>query len=187
MNEEFITEAIKNDRYLKAVRLTEQFEKQIDRELQNFLEETIEQRSDLFVDDASLSDRHSRVRTEPLAHRRVQANMNRVNSDGDQLKFYIAIQWTQPEIHGQETEGALCLVLYKIKNLARADYDRVKQKTQSESKWAEIQYSDQPWRGDLGIFYIPITDGSELKEGLQTLRHHFFSFAEEFGLAVNST
>lgn len=181
MNEEFITEAIKNDRYLKAVRLTEQFEEEITREFRNFLEETIEQRPDLFVDDASPSKSQTSNRTEPLAHTRMQANMNRINSDGDHLKFYISIQWTQPEIHGHETEGALCLVLYKVKNIARGDYEMVKQKTKSDPEWTGIQFSDDVWNSNRGIFYIPVTSGHEVTEGLQTLRQHFFSFAKEFG------
>lgn len=183
MNEEFITEAITNDRYLKAARLTEQFEEEIARELRNFLKETIEQRPDLFVDGASPSKSQTNVRTEPLAHTRMQADMTRVNSDGDHLKFYISIEWTQPELHGQETDGALCLVLYKIKNDTRADYDRVKQQTQSDPEWDEIKYSNDAWNSDRGIFYIPVTSGHEVKESLQTLREHFFSFAQEFGVA----
>jgi len=186
MNKEFITEAITNDRYLKAVRLTEQFEEQMDRELRNFLTETIEQRPDIFVDDASPSKSSTSVRTEPLAHIRMQADMDRINSEGDNLKFYISIEWTQPEIHGQEADGALCIVLYKIKNHPRAEYDRVKQHTHSEPEWAEIQYSDDVWNSDRGIFYIPVTSGHEVKEGLETLRQHFFSFNEEYGLAADS-
>jgi hypothetical protein len=186
MNEEFITEAIKNDRYLKAVRLVEQFEDEITRELRNFLKETIERRPDMFVDDASPSKTSTSVRTEPLAHTRMQADMNRVNSDGDHLKFYISIEWTQPEIHRQETDGALCLVLYKIKNDTRSGYERVKQQTKSEPEWSEIQFSDDVWNSDRGIFYIPVTDGYEVKEGLQTLRDHFFSFGEQFGFADDS-
>ena len=138
MNEEFITEALKNDRYLKAARLTEQFEEEIVRELRNFLKETIEKRPELFVDDPSLSKSQTRVRTEPLAHARMQATMNRVNSDGEDLTFYVSVEWTQPEIHGQEADGALCLVLYKIKNLARAEYNRVKQQTQSDPDWTAV-------------------------------------------------
>jgi hypothetical protein len=186
MNEEFITEAIKNDRYLKAARLTEQFEDEITRELRNFLEETIEQRPDIFVDDATPSKSQTSVRTEPLAHTRMQADMKRVNNDGDNLKFYISIEWTQPELHGQEADGALCLVLYKIKNDTRAEYDRVKQQTKSESKWDDIQYSNDSWNSDRGIFYIPVSDAHDLKGGLQTLRQHFFSFHEEFGLIAAS-
>lgn len=106
--------------------------------------------------------------------------MSRVNSDGDHLRFYIAIQWTQPELHGQETDGALCLVFYKIKNSTRTDYDRIKQQTQSDPEWTEIQYSEDAWN-NRGIFYIPVTDGHEVKDALQTLQHHFFSFSEEFG------
>lgn len=186
MNEDFITKAIENDRYLKAIRLADQFEEEIDRKLENFLEETIEQRPDLFVDDTSPSKRKSRVRTEPLAHRRVQATMDRVNSDGDNLKFYISIEWTQPEVHGRDGDGALCLILYKIKNSARAEYDRVKQETQAAPEWDEIQCSDDAWNSDRGIFYLPVTDGGDVMEALQLLREHFFSFAEDYGLPVTS-
>lgn len=181
MNEKFITEAIKNDRYLKAARLTEQFEDEIARKLRTFLEQTIEQRSDLFVDDASPSKSQTRVRTEPLAHTRMQADMSRVNNDGENLKFYICIEWTQPEIHGHETEGALCNVHYKIKKLARTDYESVKQQSKSTSEWEDLQFSNQAWKSDRGIFYIPVTNGQEVKEALQTLREHFFAFAEEYG------
>ncbi|MCU4802389.1 hypothetical protein OB920_18595 [Halobacteria archaeon HArc-gm2] len=182
MNDEFITEAIENDRYLKAARLTDQFEEEIARELRNFLKDTIEQRPDLFEDDASPSKSQTSVRTEPLAHTRMQAKMSRLNSDGDRLKFYVSIEWTQPEIHSQESEGALCLVLYKIKNLARPEYDRVKQQTQSDPEWDEIQYSDDVWNYDSGIFYIPVTDAHEVKQGLQRLQEHFFAFGEAFGV-----
>jgi hypothetical protein len=181
MNDEFTTEAITNDRYLKAARLTDQFEEEIARELRNFLEETIEERPDLFADDASPSMRQTNVRTEPLAHTRMQADLSRVNRDGENLIFYVSIQWTQPEIHNQDADGALCLVLYKIKNVARAEYDRVKQRSQSEPEWAEIQYSDDVWSRNRGIFYVPVTDGPDISEGLETLREHFYRFVDEFG------
>lgn len=186
MNDEFITEAIRNDRYLKAARLTEQFEDEIARELRNFLEETIEQRPEIFVDDATPSMRRTRVRTEPLAHTRVQADMKRVNDDGDHLRFYIAIQWTQPELHGEKADGALCLVLYKIKNDTREEYTRVKQQTKAEPNWDDIRYSTDAWNNGRGIFYLPVTEAHDIKEGLQTLRQHFFAFHDAFGLPVDS-
>jgi hypothetical protein len=186
MNDKFITEAITNDRYLKAVRLADQFEDEIAREFRNFLEETIEQQPEIFVDDAAPSKSQTSVRTEPLAHTRMQADMKRVNNDGEHLKFYLSIAWTQPELHGQEADGALRVVLYKIKNDTRNRYDRVKQQTKSESKWDDIQFSDDHWNSNRGIFYIPVNDAQELKNGLQTLRQHFFSFHEEFGLPADS-
>lgn len=186
MNEDFITEAIKNDRYLKAARLTQKFEEEIALYLRSFLEETIEQRSDLFVEDASPAMAQRSNSTEPLARTRMQADMDRVNRDGDNLKFYISIEWTQPEIHDQQTEGALCIVQYKIKNVARDDYDRVKQQTRSNPEWSEIQFSNDVWDRERGIFFIPVSDAHEVKEGLQKLRQHFFSVGEKFGLADES-
>lgn len=182
MNEDFITNGIENDRYLKAARLTEQFEEEIDRKLKNFLKETVNQRPELFVDEASPATSTTRVRTEPLAHRRAQVTMNRVNSEGENLKFYVSIEWTQPEIHGQEGDGALCIVLYKIKNLTRTEHDQVRQKTQAAPKWGELQFSDDVWNSDRGIFYLPVSGGDHLTEGLQSLREHFFTFAEDYGV-----
>lgn len=183
MNEEFITKGIENDRYLKAVRLYKQFEEEMLRELRNLSEETIEQRPDLFVDDASPSKSVSRRRTTPLGHMRMDNDMSRVNSDGDQLILNIGVEWAQPEVHGHEepADGALCLALYKIKNLATADYERVKQQTQSRERWDEIQFDTDVWNSDWSIFYVPVTDGPELKEGLRALQEHFLEFGESFG------
>ena len=183
MNEEFITEGIENDRYLKAVRLYKQFEEELLRELRNRSEETIEQRPDLFVDDVSPSKSVSRRRTTPLGHMRMDNEMRRVNGDGERLVFHISIEWTRPAVHGQDdpADRALCLVLYKIKNLARSDYERVKQQTRSASEWDEIRFDDDVWNSDWGIFYIPVSDGPEIKNGFRTLQEHFLEFADSFG------
>jgi hypothetical protein len=184
MNEAFITEAIREDRYLKAVRLVDQFEEEITRELRNAVEETIEERPELFVDAASPSKGQTNNRTEPLAHTRMQADLRRENDEGDNLRFYLSIEWTQPEIHGEAADGALCLMLYKIKNLPRPEYDHVKQQTQAASEWSEIRFSDDVWNRGTGIFYIPVRDGEAVNDAIETLRQHFYSFSDEFGLNV---
>lgn len=63
----------------------------------------------------------------------------------------------------------------------RAECDRVKQQTKPESKWDEIRYSNDGWSSNRGILYTSVTDANDLKNGLQTLRQHFFIFHDEFG------
>ena len=183
MNEEFITKGIENDRYQKAIRLVDQFETEMVREIRNLSKDTIAQRPKLFVDDASPSKSVSRNRTTPLGHMRMDTDLRRVNSDGERLTLNIGIEWAKPEVHGHEepADGALCLVLYKIKNLAKADYRRVKKQTQSRSKWDKIRFDDDVWNSDWSIFYVPVTDGPEVKEGFETLQNHFLKFGESFG------
>lgn len=183
MNENFITKGIENDRYLKAVRLYKQFEEEMVRELRNLSKETVEREQDLFVDDPSPSKSLTRRRTGPLGHMRMQSDLRRVNSDGERLKLYYSIEWVQPEVHGHDepTDGALCLVLYKIKGLDRTDYEHVKQQTQTRSKWDRIQFTDDVWNSDRGVFYIPVTDGPDVKEGFNLLQEHFLEFGESFG------
>jgi len=183
MNNDFITNGIENDRYLKAVRLYKQFEGEMIRELQTVAEATIDKRPELFPDDVSVDTNISRRRTEPLGHMRADYEMDRVNDDGDNLVFHVCIEWSQPEVHGHDEpdDGALCIIFYKIKNLDRPEYERVKQLTQGAEEWSAIQFDDDVWNSDLGLFYIPISGSAEFKQGFETLQSHFLTFADEYG------
>lgn len=183
MNEDFITKGIENDRYLKAVRLADQFETEMLREIRNFTEETVAQRRELFADTLNMDENTSKLRTEPLGHMRVDTDLRRVNRDGERLTVQFGIEWAKPEVHGQDhpQDGALCLVLWKVKNLPKPEYERVKQQTRSRSEWENIHFDDDLWNSDLGIFYTPVSNGPEVKEGLETLRDHFFEFGDSFG------
>lgn len=183
MNEEFITKGIENDRYLKAVRLYKQFEDEMFSTLTNVSKDVIEAKPTWFTDDIAHDKNQTRRRTEPLGHLRVDTTMARVNSDGDQLKFHVCIEWTQPEVHRHDdhTDGSLCIVFYKIKNLDRSDYERVRQQTKGADKWDAIQFDDDLWNSDLGLFYIPVASGPAVKEAFETLKRHFIEFGDAYG------
>lgn len=183
MNEDFITKGIENDRYQKALRLVDQFEEEMVTEIRNVAKDTITRRPDLFVDDASPRKSVNLRRTNPIGNMRMDTTMRRVNNDDERLILNIAIEWAKPEAHGHEepTDGTLCIVLYKVKNCPRANYEQVKQRTQSRPKWDLIQFDDDLWNSDYGIFYVPVRNGPEVKQGLQTLQEHFLEFGEAFG------
>ncbi|EJN59703.1 hypothetical protein HSB1_18610 [Halogranum salarium B-1] len=109
--------------------------------------------------------------------------MRRENDDGERLVFHTCIEWSNPETHRYDKpiDGALCIVFYKIKNLDRSDYERVKQQTQSQPEWDVIRFDDDIWNSDLGIFYVPVSNGSEVECGFETLQKHFLEYGDTFG------
>jgi hypothetical protein len=183
MNEEFITKGIENDRYLKAVRLYKQFEEEMFTTLENVSKNVVEAEPDWFVEGVKQSRNIQRHRTDPLGYLRVDNKMARVNETGDRLKFHVCIEWSQPEAyrHDEQTDGALCIVFYKIKNLDQAEYEHVRQQTEQADRWSEIQFDDDLWDNDLGLFYIPVESGPAVKSGFETLTDHFLEFGESYG------
>ncbi|WEL18895.1 hypothetical protein SVXHr_2752 [Halorhabdus sp. SVX81] len=183
MNEEFISKGIQNDRYLKAVRLYKEFEEEMFTVLKNVSKDVIEAKPAWFPDDLDQAKNQTRRRTEPLGHIRLDTKIARVNASGDQLKFHVCIEWTQPEVHrhDEHSDGSLCIIFYKIKNLDRAEYDQIRQQTKQDDKWDAIQFDDDLWNDDLGLFYIPVDSGSAVKEGFEILKEHFIEFGDEYG------
>lgn len=183
MNDDFITKGIENDRYLKAVRLYKEFEEEIYQTLSNVAQDVIEAESEWFPDDPEQDENLTRRRTEPLGHIRLDTEMARVNADGEPLQFHVCIEWTQPDVHRHEgeTDGNLCIVFYKIKNLEREVYEEIRERTQQDDTWAAIHFDNDLWNSDLGLFYIPVEGGPEIKAAFGTLKDHFIEFGESYG------
>ena len=185
MNETFITNAIESDRYLKATRLVDQFESEMKRDLKNRCKAVIEDNSALFPNDPSFSsnifDNNSSLGTirmeVPMARKSGQGE------DSDTLKFYIAIEWSEPEERGltEPSDKTLCVALYKIRPNPRDDYDKVARKTKQEDEWT-IRCADDINDTDRGVFFIPVTDGRELDDALTELCLHFSKHGDEFGV-----
>jgi uncharacterized protein YcgL (UPF0745 family) len=68
---------------------------------------------------------------------------------------------------------------YKIKNAAKQDHERVKQKTKEEG-WG-IQFCEDSFRNSPGVFYIPIRDAEEFDQASETLMTHFSEHCTMFG------
>jgi hypothetical protein len=185
MNEEFITKAIENDRYLKATRLVDRFESDVVRELKNTHKSLIEDNEELFMDDTSLSK--NITSRSSLATIRVDSYLRNVEpdvEDSQHLRLNIALEWMEPEERGEQKPGGgtLSVVHYKIKGGPREDYDRVKRMTKESDEW-DIRFGDDIWKRDRGVFYIPIEDATDMEDGLETLSEHFSEYGDEFGVS----
>lgn len=188
MNENFVTNAIESDRYLKATRLVDQFEFEMKRDLKNRCKAVIEDNSALFPDNPSF-DSNVFDNNSSLGSIRMEVPMDRKSGqddDSDTLKFYIAIEWSESAERGltEPSNKALCVALYKIRPNPRDDYDAVAKQTKQMDKWT-IQCGDDINDSDRGVFFIPVTDGGELDDALNELCAHFSRYGTEFGVPSN--
>lgn len=187
MNDEFITRAIENDRYLKAIRLIHRFETEIRGELERVAEEFVRENSELFVDGAEPSWNNSRSLGRIIAFARIDYTMDRINStaaDADRLTLNTAIRWLDPAKYGHpDTDGTLCVVSYKIKSCPRDDYKWTKEQTLSED-WG-INFCQDAFNSAPGLLYVPADSTEEIITGFETLQRHFSTYGSEYGVEPN--
>lgn len=185
MNEEFVTEAIRNDRCIKANRLLSRFEKELERELRRMGEAMVDARSDLFEREVEVGSRFKLSWNDDtiVAFSRDNITMNRINEQTSEVLWLnISIRWVDPLDWGEEgVDGALCAVCYKINRGNRDDFLPVRDGTVN-GDWAveigEDQYNNAP-----GIFYIPVETASDMRNAADTLTEHFSEFGGEWGIS----
>lgn len=190
MNEEFVTEAIRNDRCIKANRLLSRFEKELESELRRMGEAMVDFRSDLFERDVEVGSNFNAGWDSGtiIANVRDNISMARVNADNPSrnLRLNISVRWVDPLDWGEEdVDGALCAVCYKINRGNRADFLPVRDGTVN-GDWAveigEDQYNNAP-----GIFYIPVETADDMRHAADTLTEHFSEFGGEWGISPSET
>jgi hypothetical protein len=184
MNEKFVTNAIQKDRYLKAMRLVDQFESEIQRELRNTCRSIIEDNDDLFPDEASVDTKAYDIKASTTIRARV--SLNRFEShdeDSDVLTLYLSIEWTEAEDRREHTpkDSALCVAHYKLIPSPREDYESIKAQTKNSDDW-NIRFGDDVHDSNRGVCYIPITDATEMDDALSELRNHFSTYGHEYGV-----
>lgn len=182
MNEQFVTDAIQEDRYLKAIRMIDRFETEIREELERVGGEIVAANPEMFPDRVEPKWNNRRQPNPVIAFARVDYEMDRVSeiNDNETLTFNLGIRWLDPGEYGHpEQEGALCVASYKIKHATRDEFDRCRNQTM-EGDWP-IQFTDDAYRNAPGVCYIPVEDADELKDAFETIKEHFATFGSTFG------
>jgi len=183
MNKKFVTEAIRDDRCLKAHRLLDRFETELRAELKRLGEEIVEANPHLLEGDAGSNIRVSWDSGTILANARDNIEMSRVNESqptGTQ-KLNISLRWVDPIDWGEcDVDGALCAACYKINGGNRDDFADVKQDT-GRQDW-NISFGEDQFNNSPGILYIPVESGEELREANETIRNHFTEFGDYWGV-----
>ena len=186
MNEDFVTEAIHNDRCLKAKRLLDRFESELDAELSRFGAAMQDVQPELFETEAPVNIKYRWNSGKILANARDNLPMTRVNPEtDDRLKLNISLRWVDPTDWGEETtNGALCAACYKINNEDGDAFERVKAET-LDGDW-KVNFGSDQYNNAAGIIYIPVTNASEFRSATETLVDHFEAFGDYWGVESES-
>ena len=180
MNEEFITNGLEADRYLKADKLVHQFREQIRQEIEDVSARIIEAHSELFDEDVSLDYGEFGINNDrTLTTIRVEYKLNREHKEYGTRLLNIGLEWVEPAEQDTVSSGvhALCYIFYKIQRGSDTRFKNVKERTVDKDRWDVIQFREDKWpytpKEAPGIVSIPVESGPEIVEGLQTLKEHF--------------
>lgn len=182
MNDGFVTRAIEDDRCLKAHRLLDRFETELDAFLTQMGRDMIEQSPDLFADDPNSNIKAKWDTSTVIANVRDNLKMARVDPDDQSttMKLNISVRWVDPMDWGHDNvSGALCAVCYKINNGTEADYREVKEDT-ANAEW-DLQFAADQYNNAPGIMYVPVESAGDLAAGRDTLQEHFAQFGDYWG------
>lgn len=186
MSDEFITEGLADDRYIKADLLINRFRDRVFDALSETSRAIIDDHESLFEPGVELDSKPFGTGGRTLSTLRVEFDLRREHEEFGSLKLNFGVEWVDPDEQDESTVGdrSLCYVYYKIQRGSETSFNAVEQRTAQHSDWEFIQFGSDQWpyrrKEAPGIVYIPVGDGPELMEGLETLRQHFSKvYAEE--------
>jgi len=184
MSNEFLTQGLENDRYLKAVQLIERFETELRRELERIGDDIVSDNPELFVDEVEASWNNNSSAGSIIAFARVDYQMDRTTSTADddrKLKLNISFRWIEPtQLGHQNVDGTLSVASYKVKYANSDRYSDVQESTRSE-EWDDIYCGEDVYNNSPGIFYIPVNTAEEMREAHEQLKSHFEAHASMYG------
>lgn len=180
MTDEFLDKGLQNDRYLKALRLAEQFEDEIEAILREFDQEMVKQQPELFDSSAEPSYKDNRTPSNGLAIHRINHAMNGPRAPDDNLRLNVHLYWMRPTEYGvRNVDGALRAFGYKIKGADTEVDDTVVEQTKS-GDWS-IKTAGNPYDSNK-VFYHHVSSVGEIEETKRTLMEHFSEFGDEYSI-----
>lgn len=184
MSEDVIADGLEAHRYLKAVKLVDQFETDVQELIGETLNTCVDENDDLFDEDVEPDAGEFKERySSTLATIRTEYEMKPRDDDGNNLRLNIGLEWVDPAKQGKgdSVEGPLCYVLYKVQHGAADSYEEVRTTTERQNEWEEIRFGDEMWaygkKQAPGIVYVPLQDEIQIGEALRTLQEHFSEYA----------
>jgi hypothetical protein len=182
MNDEFFTEALRNDRALKAKRLLDRFEAELSDEIKQWGEHVIRENEELFRDNPGSKIRVNLAGSTILANVRDNLKLRRRSETSPEKvqNLNISLRWVDPsDWDEQDVDGTLCAACYKINNGAADDFTRVRQRTKA-GDW-NIRFGTDQYNNAPGVLYIPVETASDFRDAREVLTQHFTEFGGEYG------
>lgn len=178
MTDEFLTEGLRNNRYLKALRLPEQFDNQIEARLKEFDQRMVDAQPRLFHPDDSPGFNSNQSPSSGLALQRINHPMNGPDAPDGSQKLNVHLYWMEPNRYGRpDINGAVRAFGYKIKNANEA-IDQEVQSATHNGEWP-VETSENPYDANI-TFYRHVSSVPEIKEAEETLIEHFEKFGDKY-------
>lgn len=178
MTEDFLTMGLREDRYLKAIELLEQFDEEIEVVIRDIGQQMVDCQSDLFVDEV---DGAVRIRRKPSSSKswaRVDYKMDPdLTPDDRQQRLNVHLYWLRPSEYGRrDIDGALRAFGYKIKG-ASPETDAEVVRAMGDD-WA-LDTAPDPF-GDNTLFYRHVSSTADIEETAQAMIDHFNRFGNRY-------
>ncbi|MFP8955056.1 hypothetical protein ACLI4Z_19180 [Natrialbaceae archaeon A-arb3/5] len=180
MTDEFLTQGLQEDRYLKAIQLIDQFENEIEATLLEFGQRMVNAQPDLFDPNPDPDTNTNRTSSSTLTHTRINYDLTGPQApDSDQtLILNVHLYWVTPTEYGRtDVEGALHAFGYKIKYASEDTDDRVVQQTLT-GDWP-IETSSNPFDSNTA-FYRHVDSTEDIENTAEVLVEHFAEFGNAY-------
>lgn len=178
MTDDFVTKGLEEDRYLKAVRLVEQFDEEIEARLRKFDQRMVDQQPGLFDSDSGSNIKTNRTPSNGLAIHRINHAMDGPQApDNRNQRLNVHLYWMPPtEYDRTDIDGALRGFGYKIKGADSNTDDNVADATQEN--W-DLNTASNPYDSNI-VFYRHVSTAAEIANTADTLVEHFAEFGDRY-------
>jgi hypothetical protein len=180
MTDEFLTKGLQDDRYLKALRLVDEFEDKLEATLRGFGQRMVAEHPELFGVNPDGNERTNRNPGSALAHTRVHYPMTGEQApEADQTwGLNVHLYWVRPEQYERtDVDGALRAFGYKIKYADRDIDDRVVEQTRARD--LPVETAENPYDSNIA-FYSHVSSVAEIEETADILVDHFSEFGDKY-------
>lgn len=183
MPDEFITKGLEDSRYLKAVRLVDEFEERIEAIVQNTGQRLIEQQPALFDSDSPKRVKTNRSPGNGLATHRVNYHMRDelFPDESKTPRLNVHLYWFSPSEYNRiDINETLRAFGYKVKH-GDEDIDEMISDQTKSGDW-QLQTSSNPYDSNT-VFYRHVDSALEIEETAEVLVKHFNEFGDRWAEA----
>lgn len=180
MTGEFVTEGLRDDRYLKALRLVEQFEDEVEAMLVEFDQRMVDEHPDLFDSSTDFKFKSNRSPSSGLATHRINHAMEGPRAPTEDRRLNVHLYWMPPTEYARtDLDCALRAFGYKIKYADQDVDNRVAERTR-RGDWP-LETSGNPW-DDNTVFYRHVSSVTDIDDTIEILVSHFSEFGDAFAI-----
>ncbi|WP_144922178.1 hypothetical protein [Halorubrum salsamenti] len=180
MTDEFLTEGLQSDRYLKAIQLISQFEDEIEARLRVFDQALVDEQPQLFDSETNINVKTNQNSGSALAIHRLNHEMEGPSAPVDRTqRLNVHLYWMPPtEYDRTDVDGALRAFGYKVKGAPEDVDQEIVDRTQ-EGDWS-LSTASNPFDSNT-VFYKHIGSVDDLEAAQADLVDHFAAFGEKYG------